>query len=130
YDDRMLTPIEDVHVVPGIHRHPRHVDERPSLRKLLPALDRLEQQVPTTESHRHFTSPLAQATRQDARFLLLTIVRSSGTVLAVPPGRPGRHRQGETTAGARRTPGSAACFPGGSAVPRPGVATGHLSGIP
>src|SRR2546428_900914 len=49
--------------------------------------------------------------------------------LAGRPGRPGRDRQWKTTAGARRTPGSAACFPAGSVAPRTAAATGHPFGI-
>src|SRR2546425_2651220 len=56
-DDRMFTPVEDVHVVLAVHRDASYVDERPPFRELLPALHRFEHQGATAESHGHFATP-------------------------------------------------------------------------
>src|SRR5437879_3614172 len=60
-DDGMFTPVEDVDVVLAVHRDAGDVDERPSVRELLPAFHRFEQQVATAESHGHCATPLVQA---------------------------------------------------------------------
>src|SRR5262249_44236572 len=57
-NDRMFAPVEHIHMVLAVHRDAGHVNERPPLRQLLPALDRFEHYVAATESHGHAATPL------------------------------------------------------------------------
>src|SRR5919197_401982 len=55
--DRVLTPIEDIHVVLGVHRDASYIDEGPTRRQLLPILNGLKEQVSTAKCNRHNAPP-------------------------------------------------------------------------
>src|SRR5215471_500845 len=54
---RVLTAVEDVHVVLGVHRDASHVDELPARRELFPIFHRSKEQYATTDDGGHSVSP-------------------------------------------------------------------------